>query len=166
MANITDVRTNDTPQRAYEWEVELLGSSSAGNIPILTQRAETVTIAEMSIDTIEINFKNSKTIHAGRDASPHSMTVSFYDGEDHALRQYFINWYNAIRSPDGGGVDRSQYAGELVVRLYASDSQTVTATYRATKVFPTSVGEMALSYADSEHAKFDVTFSFDECQPE
>ena len=164
MASINDVRSLDNPQRAYEFEVEVLGGSSAGSdIPIITQRVENVTIPSVEVETIEINYKNSKTIHSGRDSSPHTLTISFYDSESREVYTYFMNWMKAIRNPDGNGGDtRDAYAGSLLVKTFAADSSTVTGTNRFTKVFPTSIGDVSLSYESSEHMKFDVTFSYDE----
>lgn len=162
MATINDVRAMDNPQRAYEYEVEILGSTISGTAPILTQRVETVSIPEKSVETIEVNFKGRKTIYPGRDASPHTITVNFYDDESRNVYSFFSNWINgALDETIGGGAYRSLLAAELLIKLYKADSETLAGTHRLTKVYPTSVGEVSLDYSASDHLKLAVTFSYD-----
>lgn len=163
MANINDIRGIGNPQRAYEFEVEVVGNHG---LPILVQRVQSVSIPEVSVEQMEINFKSSKSMFAGRDTSPHTVTVSFFDTEDHATYNFFREWMNTIRDRQvGGGDTRDLYESTLIVKQLAHDSTTVTATNRFTKVWPQSVGEIQLSYESSEHLKFDVTFSYDEDVP-
>lgn len=163
MANIQNIRAVGNPQRAYEFEVELLAVTTAGALPILTQRVESVTIPETSVETIEINYKGRKTIHAGRDASSHTVVVSFWDSETRDVYNFIKRWMeNGISNSEvGGGANREDYATQMLIRTFAADSEKVTGINRLTNVFPTSLGEVRLDYASSEHMKFDVTFSYD-----
>lgn len=163
MANIQDIRAVGNPQRAYEFEVSLLATTAAGALPILTQRVESVTIPETSVETIEINFKGRKTLHAGRDASSHTVTVSFWDSESRDVYNFFKRWMEIgiSNSLIGGGQTREAYATQMLIRTFAADSLTVTGTNRLTNVFPTSIGDISLSYDASEHMKVEVTFSYD-----
>lgn len=162
MATIQDVRSLQNPQRAYEYEVSILGSAASGNLPLLTQRVESVSIPATSVETIEVNFKGRKTFYAGRDASPHTITVNFYDGEDQAVYKFFRNWLNTMNNEvDGSGVTRDLYAAQMEIKTFAHDSATVTNKNTLTYLFPTEVGEVSLDYSSSEHFKFSVTFSYD-----
>lgn len=167
MASIADIRSTNDPQRAYEFEVTLTGGSTSGNLPIMTQRVMNVNIPETSLEQIEINYKSRKTMYAGRDASPHTMSITFWDTEGSLTYNYFRDWIAGISSfTDGSGSTRDAYAAELIVTRLAADSSTPTGINRLTKVWPTTVGELALSYESSEHMTFDVTFSYDENLPE
>lgn len=165
MANISNVRSIGTPQRAYEFEVKITGGLG---IELMTQRVQAVTIPEVSHDQIEINFKSSKSMWAGRDASPHLVTVSFFDDEAQETYSTFRRWAAEIRDPrNGGGVGvgttRAAYGGAtLTITMLAHDSNTPTKIYVFKDVWPQSVGEVSLSYENSDHMKFDVTFSYDE----
>lgn len=163
MANIQNIRAVGNPQRAYEFEVELLAATAAGTLPILTQRVESVTIPETSVETIEINYKGRKTIHAGRDASGHTVVVSFWDSEKRDVYRFIKRWMEVgiSNSEVGGGMNREDYATQMLIRTFAADSDKVTGITRLTQVWPTSLGEVRLDYATSEHLKFDVTFSYD-----
>lgn len=163
MATIQDIRAVGNPQRAFEFEVELLAGAVAGSLPILTQRVETVSIPETSVDTIEINYKGRKTLYSGRDASSHSVTVAFWDTEDRSVYNFFKNWMeNGLsNSTVGGGVTRDLYAIQMLIKTFAHDSQEVTGTNRLTNVFPTAIADIQLSYESSEHMKVEVTFAYD-----
>jgi hypothetical protein len=163
MANIQDIRATDNPQRNYEFEVEIVGSVAGGNLPILTQRVQNATLPETAVETIEINYKSRKTFHAGRDASGHTFTVTFWEDEDNSIYQFFKNWMeNGIsNSQTGAGQTRDQYAAEMLVKRFAADSNTITQQSRITKVFPTNIGDIQLAYEGSEVSVVEVTFSFD-----
>lgn len=162
MATIQNVRTTENPSRAYEWEVEVLGTSSTGQLPILVERALNVSIPETSVDQIEVPFKSRSTYYAGRDAAGHTVDITFWDSEGHEVYRFFKNWIESIsNSSTGGGVTRDLYGAELLIKQMAHDSETITMTHQLTKVFPTSVGEISLDYSSSEHSQFTVTFSYD-----
>lgn len=171
MANISDVRKIGTPQRAYEFEVEIHGVAIPGEV--FTQKVQAVTMPEVAHDQIEINFKSSKSMWAGRDASPHLVTVSFFEDEDHLTYGMFRQWAAAIRDPRvGGGNSTGGFDGRsrngnygqayMVIKMLKHDSTTPSKMYKLTHVWPQSVGEVSLSYENSDHMKFDVTFSYDE----
>jgi len=164
MASIQDIRSSGTPpQRAYEYEVEILGNVTTGNVPLLTQRVQSASIPETSVETIEINYKGRKALYAGRDASGHTATVTFWDDEAHTVYTFFKDWMeNGIsNSITGGGVARDLYSVEMVIKQFAHDSTTLTGQHRLTAVFPTTIGDIQMSYDSSEHMTVEVTFSFD-----
>ncbi len=163
MSNIQDIRSVNNPRRAFEFEVEILANTVAGYLPVLTQRVETVSIPETSVDTIEINYKGRKTLYSGRDASSHTLSVTFWDTEEREVYRFFKGWMeNGISNSEvGGGVTREQYATQMMIRTFAHDSTTVTGTNRLTNVFPTAIGDVQLSYDSSDHIKVEVTFAYD-----
>lgn len=163
MANIQDIRSGGQPQKNYEFEVEILGSVVGGNLPIMTQRVQNVTIPETSVETFEIQYKSRKTIYAGRDASAHTTTITFWNDEANSIYRFFKQWMeNGIsNSTVGGGVTRDLYSAQLRIKQMATDSNTVTASHLLTGVYPTSIGDIQLSYDGSEATTIDITFSFE-----
>lgn len=164
MANIQDIRQSRVaPQRAYEFGVEILGNSATGTLPILETRVLNANIPSTSVDTIVIPYKSQNAQYAGRDSSSHTANVTFWCDEDMNPYIYFKDWMeNAINnSLLGGGMSRDLYSVDMVIKQFAHDSETVTMAHRLTHVWPTEIGEISLSMESSEHAQFDVTFSFD-----
>lgn len=161
---IQDIRdSNAAPQRAFAWEIDLTSSNSIGQLELLTARAQNMTIPEKSFETIEINYKSRKSRYSGRDSSPGTFTVTFFDDETHAVYNFFENWAeNGLsNSRTGGGLTRPEYAAELHAKLLAHDETTVLGQHKFERVWPSSVGEISLSYSESEHVTFDVTFTYD-----
>ncbi len=163
MANIQDIRGNGSPQRNYEFEVEILGSIAGGVLPILTQRVQNATIPETAVETFEINYKSRKTMYAGRDASSHTMTITFWNDEDNSIYRFFKDWMeNGIsNSIVGGGLSRDLYTAQMRITQFAVDSVTPTAVHFIDGVFPTNIGDVTLNYDASETQTVDVTFSFE-----
>lgn len=163
MANIQDIRAVNNPQRAWEFEVEILAVVAAGQLPLLKTRVENVSIPETSVEVIETNFKGRKTMWAGRDSSGHQVSVSFWDTEDRAAYRFFKTWMERGISDSivGGGMTRDMYATQMLIKLFAHNSTTVTGLNRLTNVWPVSISDISLSYDTSDHMKFEVTFSYD-----
>jgi hypothetical protein len=160
---INDIRAVDRPQKAYEFEVEILGSTISGQLPLLTTRVENAAIPEVALEPITINYKGRKSIYSGRDASPHTISITFWDDESRATYKFMKSWINgALDETLGGGATRDLLATEMLIKMFAADSQTQTSTTRLTKVWPQSVGEITLNYTDSAHVTFTCIFSYDE----
>ena len=159
MATIEDVR-GITPQMNFEWEVDILGPSTGGE-SALTIHAQTVTIPETSLDIIEMNFKSEKTTHAGRTSSPRTMTIGFIEDQNLTVYKFFKNWLNLIHNEfSGGGVNRAGYIAGINVSHLEKDSTTVSALHTILGAYPTSLGDVSLSYDNSEIMTVEVTFSF------
>lgn len=163
MATIADIRGTHNPQRAYEWEVSITESGGTATLPLITQRAKSVSIPETSIDTIIINYKGRKAHYAGRSASPSTVTVVFWDDEDNTVYSYFKDWMEKRLSDSqvGGGKTADIYTAEMHINLLKHDSIEKSTGMVLTRVFPISVGDIQLSYDQSEHVEISVTFSFD-----
>jgi hypothetical protein len=163
--SIQEVRSVDNPQKNYEFEVEIVGSIAGGSVQYLKDRVQTATIPETSVETFVINHKGGKTTHAGRDGSPKTVNVTYFDDEGNGMYAFHKNWMDngILNETTGAGQTRDQYQAEMYIRRFAADSETVTQKHRITKLFPTTINEGTLNYEGSEVAIVEVTYSFDEC---
>jgi len=161
MANIQDIRAINTPQKSYQWEVDVQGLSTGG-LQGLSFYAKTISIPQIAVEQIIINYKGLKTHHAGRDASGHTVTISFWDDEAQTIHKFFDDWMNLVLNQENGAsVGRDIYSADLVIRLMDSSDAETTSTIKLTKVFPTDMAEIALSYDSSEPVEHSITLSFD-----
>lgn len=162
MATIADVRGGITaPQFSWAWEVEIQGL--AGALQDMTLYAKSVSIPETANEQYVRDFKNSKTHYASRDASAHTVTLTFMDDESLTILNFFNDWQALIRNEiTGSGVGRDLYAADLVIRLQRSDGKTATGEIRLGHCFPTNISEVQLDYTNSEAIEISVTLSFDE----
>ncbi len=162
--SIQDVRSiTAPPQRAFEWEVEVVGLST-GSEEGLTARAQSASIPETSVESFQINHKGRQTYFSGRDASDNTVTISFFDDEAFTAYNYFQQWAdNLLSNPvTGGGSPRELSTAEVLVKTLGTDSETVTSVTRLKNAFPTSVGEISLDYETNEAVTFEVTIQFDQ----
>lgn len=161
---IQDVRgMSAQPQTAFQYEVEIVGLSS-GNEEGLTIRAQSASIPQTSNDAFEINFKDRRTFFKGRDTSPHTVSITFYDTEDWKAYEYFQNWHDQLISNPvtGGGVTSELYKATAIIKTFSTDGETETSRTTLKNAFPTEIGEISLSYDTNENITFDVTLQFDQ----
>lgn len=161
MANIQNLRANVNPQKSYMWEVNVRGLPG-GVIEDMDMYAKNVSIPQTAVEQIIINHKGSRTHHAGRDASAHTVTITFWDDEKLTIYKFFNDWLNLMHDQDtGAGIARDQYAADLVIKLKDSTDTVTTGKITMTKAFPIDLGEVPLSYDGSEPVEITVTMSFD-----
>lgn len=162
MSNIQDIRSIDTPQKSYMWEVDIAGLPS-GSLSSLTFYAKTVTIPQNAVEQIKINHKSSSTHYAGRDSSGKTATITFWDDEAGTISKFFYNWQQLIRNNETGAQNpRSVYAAETLIKLKDSSDEVVTSTIKLTKSWVSDVSDISLSYDSSEPVEISVTLAFDE----
>ena len=152
-----------SPQKAYMWEVEIQGAI-AGALPDLTLFAKTASIPPSSVDPIVINHKGGKAHYAGKNSSAHTVSIAFFDDEAQTIQDFMYEWYdNYISNPSTAtSADKSQYTADILIKFKDSHDESVTASWKLTKAFPTEIGEVSLSYESSDLIELPVTFSYDE----
>ncbi len=119
------------------------------------------TVPSMDVEPIQIMYRGRPVNFAGeRIFSPWS--ISLYNDNDFVLRSAFENWVTAISSPGSttGAVAPNTYQVQLGVQQLDRNDQVI-AEYSLIDAFPTSVGELQLSW-DSNNViqEYNVTFSY------
>ena len=161
MSSIQDLRSIHNPQKSYMWEVSITGGV-ASPLKELSFYAKTAVIPQSAVEQIVINHKASKTHHAGRDSSGHSVTLTFWDNEDQTIQRYFYDWMQTIHNEvTGGAVTRDIYSANVVLKLRDSNDQNTTGSIRLTNAFPIDLSDISLSYDGSEPVEISVTMSYD-----
>jgi len=90
------------------------------------------------------------------------VTISFWDDEAQTIHKFFDDWFNLVLNQENGAsAGRDIYSADLVIRLMDSADENITSTIKLTKVFPTDMAEIALSYDSSEPVEHSITLSFD-----
>lgn len=162
MPNIQDVRAINSPQKVYMWEVDIVGLSS-GSIQNMSFYAKTATIPQSAVEPMVINHKSQPVYHAGRDASGHTLPLTFWDDESQTISNFFNDWHdNLILDPvTGGGLHKNLYTADVFIRLKNSADDTVTAEWKLTRAFPIDNADVTLSYDASDAIEWSVTLQFD-----
>lgn len=162
MANIQDVRAVNTPQKSYMWEVSITGLSTGSNSD-LTFHAKTVAIPASQVDTSVINFKAGHVYHAGRDASGHNLSITFWDDESQTVRSFFQNWFDLLmfNPVTGSQAPKNLYTADVTIRLLDSTGAVSTAQILLSDAFPNDINDISLSYDSSEPVEVTVGFMYD-----
>jgi hypothetical protein len=161
MANIQNVRAINTPQKSYMWEITITGGVGAA-LPELAAYAKTVSIPQSAVEQIIINHKASKAHHAGRDASAHTLTLTFWDDEAQTIHKYFSDWLNTIHNElTGGAVSKDVYSALVTIKLRDTADTADTSVIKLAGAFPMDLSDIALSYDTSEPVEISVTMSYD-----
>jgi hypothetical protein len=162
MATIQDVRAIQNPQKSYMWEIDVQALST-GTLDDLSFYAKTVSIPQSAVDQIIINHKAGKAHHSGRDASSHTVTLTFFDTESLPITKFFQDWHDVLlhNQINGGGTTRDLYGADLVIRLKDSTDEVVTGEFKLSRVFPIDISEIPLSYDGSEPIELSITLSYD-----
>lgn len=162
MVDITNTRAINTPQRSYQWEVSINGLSTGSNSDI-TLRAKTVSIPASQVDTVAIRFKAGQNFYGGRDASGHTVTITFWDDENQTVRSYFQNWFDLLmfNPVTGGQAPKNLYTAQVTLRLFDSTGNTSTAKIVLGNAFVSEIGDTSLTYDSSEPVEISVTLMFD-----
>ena len=160
MANIQDLRAKHNPQFSYMFEVSVAGSnfSSSG----ITAFAKTVSIPQVSVEQMIINHKAGKTHYAAKDASAHTVNLTFWDDESGTVYKFFNEWFELIQNPeDSSGIQRGSYIADTIIKLKDATDKTETASIVLSGSFPMEISDVQLSYDSSEAMEVNITLSFE-----
>ena len=160
MASIEQVRAINNPQRAYMWQVEFVGSP-VGGAEVMTLHSTTANIGGVSTDPIEINFKSEKHTFAGRTASGRTVSFDFIETENGETYSFLRSLYNLTHDEtDGTSANRADYSFDLVIKLLATDDETVTQTHTFKGAYVSEIAEVSLDYGSNEAMTISATFAY------
>ena len=134
-------------------------AGAAGNVAEFLCKATSV--PSMDIGDIEIMYRGRPVHFAGeRTFSPWS--VSLYNDNDFIVRTAFENWVEAISNSGSttGAVAPNTYQAQMNVQQL-DRNDVVVAEYQLIDAYPTSVGEIQLSWdANNQIQEYNVTFVY------
>ena len=160
MPSIQELRANKAPQFSYMYEVDITGANFASND--ISVFAKTITIPQSAVEQTTINYKAGKTFFAGRDAASHTVSITFWDDEKQTVSRFFNKWMKAIHDPEtANGTSRDNYTADLNIRLKSNDDERVSSYITLKGCFVTEIGDISLSYDNSEPEEISVTLSYE-----
>lgn len=148
------------PQLAFMWEVLFRGmfASSAKNI---TFYAKNTAIPQVTTEAIRRYYNGVEYAYSGKDNTPRTLAITFWDNQDLEVYSYFRQWANSMNdSFTGRKVRPLNYKRDISLRLKDTSDLLINGEFIFHDAFPTEVGEVALSYDDSNVMEFTVLFYF------
>jgi hypothetical protein len=166
MANITDFKAKlaGGGARANQFKVTMPFPGYAqvgGEIEELAFLCKATTIPAMTLGTVDIKFRG-RSIKIAGDRTFADWSVTVINDTNFKVRNAFERWQNGINnmSDNEGLTNPADYQVDAFVDQLDRNGNTVK-SYTLRSLFPTTVGEIALSY-DTVDAieEFSVTFAY------
>jgi len=93
------------------------------------------------------------------------LTTSVYNDEDMAIRNHIENWMEKLNGGSnnkrsGGFSAINSYTGSLKIKQLAKEGGVITKSYDFIDAWPSSCGEIALSWETNEIQTFDITWEY------
>lgn len=149
------------PQKAYMFEVEIIDNTNGYGYNNLKYYVKDVTVPSRSKDPIVIEYVGTKINWAGKDTAS-QLSINFWDDEDLKMTNFLHSWYNlSSDSIYGDSASKVNYTRDVRVKLKPTLDIGTTGSFVFRGCFPTQIGEITLSYDDSNVMEIPTTFAYD-----
>lgn len=149
------------PQLSYMWEVSFRGMF-ASNAKNLTFYARNTGIPSVTVEPIKRHYAGVEYGYSGKDNSPRTFRITFWDNQDLEVYTYFLQWMNTMND---GYLKRKvrplNYKRDISLKLKDTSDLLINGEFIIKDAFPTEVSEVSLVYDESNVMTFDVIFHFD-----
>jgi hypothetical protein len=162
MPGLTQIAGIVEPQRAYNWEVEIVrtpvGLAASDNMKF---RARGTGVPGRSFDTIDINWRWMNWKVSGRETGDKTITVRFWEGVDQMIRNALMQWATLVGDWFSGAQgDKSEVSGEIRIRLLDGKENT-TRTVTLKNAMITAVDTVDVTYEASDVVEYTATIVYD-----
>lgn len=160
---IEAVRALAEPAYGYLWEVSCSKLPGGGDPNALSFRAKTSSLPDKVLESAETNFKGHKIYHAGRDASAHTIDLTFWDSVGFPVYKALLNWSEFILNREtGASHPKKEYESIIIMEMLNRDeSGTVGNTCKLFGAYPESIAAISLDQSSNEPVEISVTIKFD-----
>lgn len=153
------------PDAAQNWNFDLFFPTIPGSaIPAnnLTYKCKSTSLPTSSLEFVKIELHGVAKQEAGRATYEHTFQAVFMETVDYTTYKAFRAWRDFMRSwKNSKGTDSQAYKVNLELDVY-DNAGNIVETIILVGAFPTSIGEVQYSGADSAAAiDLTMTFSFD-----
>ena len=160
---IEAVRNLAEPAYGYLWEVSCSRIPGGGDPQDLTFRAKTTSLPDKVLESAETNFKGHKIYHPGRDASAHTVDMTFWDSIKFPVYKALLGWNEFILNRETGAAHHKIDAEAIIIMemLDKDVGGTVTNTCKLYGAYPESIAAISLDQSSNEIVEISATFKFD-----
>jgi len=148
------------------FECELTGGvgGTKGSVADWTFMCKGVVFPASAIDVATVTYMGRALQIPGNRAAA-QLTTSVYNDEGMEIRNNIENWMERLNSHktnkrDSAFIKILDYTGEMKVRQLKKDGSGSTKQYVFTNVWPSSCGEIALSWDTNDIQTFDITWEY------
>lgn len=151
-----------SPAKAYDFYVKILRApAGVSNLDNLQFRVKTAALPEDSSENIDINFRWMKISIPGRDASGHTLDISWWDGVDLAVYSALKAWRQVIANIEDGVQKTKEYiTGDILLELL-DGSDTVIGSFILYNAWIENLQSVSLDYSSSDTVNITATIHYD-----
>lgn len=156
----------DEPQRNYMWHIVIRDTLEAADkhksdSEDLQFYATSCTIPSSTSEPIEKRYAGIKYYKSGWDSSEKILRVTFWDDKNLKVYRYMNYWYNLTNDPRTNvAVSEKKSKKDMQVVLKDTTDLFVSETIHFLGCSPTEVGDISLTYEESNVVTFDMSFQF------
>lgn len=159
MSAIETLMNVGQPQMAYNWEINLRSPFTI--VDNLKFRARSMSIPDDASEPIQIPHKFYDIWYPGRDASAHTIDLSFWDNEDLDLYTSINAWREAIQSLVlGVQAPKNAIIGIADMHLLKANGQ-ISKTWILINAWPENVQPTTLDYTTNDAITISFTMRYD-----
>ena len=163
---VTKRALSDKPQRAYMWDVQI---TNGGIVPVLgtildnvSLFAKSITVPSQTIEPIQLNIMGERIFYSGKDSSPRTVEMIFWDDEAGSVRRYLDQWYQMVHeNKTGKSFSKDGYERTIDIKTKDTTDTAFTSVTKLTGCFPIEIGPVQLSYDNSDIIEISATFQYD-----
>jgi len=151
-------RPTGEPQKAYMWEVVFLDGFSSR----ITYYASDVALPSHTQSQITRYVQNKPVKYPGKDNSPNTCRITFWDDQDLTSYRFFVEWYRDMNTALEGRRKRPEgYKRSIRLNLKDTSDFLIDEAVTLSGCFPVEISPAQMSYSSSEVFTFDVDIAFD-----
>ena len=158
--DIQDVLGDMARPNLFEIEISFMGKD-------FKYKVKASKMPGRNIGPIAVSYQNRKINLAG-DIKFENWACTVYNDETQLVRQQFLDWSSLCHASgrEITGDKPENYKKVGLIRHFARDGKTVTAVEQVTGIWPTTVGDVELSWDTNDQVEtFEVTFAIDWAEP-
>lgn len=159
--NFRDLNKAEPPQLTYMWEILFTDPISGVDHSNLTYYAKATFIPTATSEVIRRYVAGRQYNYAGRDSSPNTFSVTFYDNQALEVYRFFERWRELTQFGENNAkVPPKKYMRNIELRLKDTTDSIITENFIMIDAYPVEISATQLTYSESGEITFDVIFSF------
>lgn len=152
----------ENPQKLYMWEFGITDNEATKDrLNRIRMFAMSTSLPERSNTLIKRHYRGAYYHYIGKETSPRTVDLKFFDTEDGHVYRYFVRWWQKANF----GQDRMSLAPENIfknvsIRLRDVMDTIDTQNHQMDMCFPIEIKQPVLTYEESGLYTFEVTLAF------
>lgn len=158
---IENIAKLSSPAKSYDFNVKIVKAPGVTDTTALQFRCKSASIPESSTEMTEINYRWMKIAVPGRDASGHTIDLSFWDSVDLPVYTALYTWRQSLADYTTGYQQaKADLVGQVTIELL-DGLEGVIGTFNLYNAMIENLQAITLDYSSSDVLNFSVTMRYD-----